>query len=255
MSVHILVVFQHFLMHTQTSIAIKQHDSSIPNPMHLLTGGSSQVCYTVSSNAQPSKEWLSHFSAFLLGSVLAVFRSPATAAQGARFCHEEFVVTRGGSSEQQGRNDETYSSFKYHTVLANYIKLFSFPYTCVPSSHVCISTFFVCIFATPGMMYECSLRVFFPMYVSHDFLPTVQIAHRNCMIFRSILMLLTCLVVWRTPQAHARLCNFSYHIWCRSGDEEAKLKPTMKCRGKGLPCYDGMSCPCSSSPRRGISFQ
>lgn len=150
-----------------------------------------------------------------------------------------------------------YSVFKYRIVLANDLKLLSFPYTFVPSSRMCISTFFVCIFATPGLMYECFLRAFYPTYVhvSHDFLPTVQIAHRTCMIFRSILMLLTCSAVWWTPQAHACLCNFSYYIWCQSGDEEGKLKPTMKCRGKGLPCYDGMSCPCFSSPRWGISFQ
>lgn len=51
------------------------------NPTLLFTGRSSQVYCTVSSNAHRSKEWLSYFSAFLLGSVLPVFRSfPGTAA-------------------------------------------------------------------------------------------------------------------------------------------------------------------------------
>lgn len=139
------------------------------NPTLLFTGRSSQVYCTVSSNAHRSKEWLSYFPAFLLGSVLPVFRSfPGTAAHlsvsrgpitSGRICSNTWWQQRVASMEwwnvlklqiQRGIG-------KLRNIVEFHIYLFFLTF------HLCIFAFFVCIFATPDMTYAFILREFYPM--------------------------------------------------------------------------------------------
>lgn len=131
------------------------------NPTLLFTGRSSQVYCTVSSNAHRSKEWLSYFSAFLLGSVLPVFRSfPGTAAHlsvsrgpitSGRICSNTWWQQRVASMEwwnvlklqiQRGIG-------KLRKIVEFYIYLFfsDFPpvYFCILCVHLCISRYDLCI--------------------------------------------------------------------------------------------------------------
>lgn len=70
-------------------------------------------------------------------------------------------------------------------VLANYFTLLSFTSSFVPS-HLYISVFLVCIFATPDMTYAIILRAFCSMCVSQNFLQIGQITCRSNTILRNV---------------------------------------------------------------------
>lgn len=63
---------------------------------------------------------------------------------------------------------------------------------------------------------------------------------------RSNVTLLSCCCLACSPSLG---CNCSYNIKCQLRAEDGMLKPTVKCREKGVPCYVGVSCPCSSFSR------
>lgn len=130
------------------------------SPTLLFTEGSSQVYCTVPSNAHRSKEWLSYFPAFFLGSVLPVFRSfPATAAHlsvsrgiitSGRICSNTWWQQRVASKEWRNilKLQTQRGIGKLLKIVEFYIQLCStFPpvYFCILGVHLCNSRYDLCI--------------------------------------------------------------------------------------------------------------